>query len=112
MKREIIRVKLAKVAYCLSGWLMPIKTYRRTYEWTGSFDEDVSSSSDDFSYAGRAWLPCTTSLRLLELAERLDTVHFNHWAINHANCLGTECATCGGRVHPTVSINLNEEVTS
>lgn len=115
--KEIARIRTAKLVYALAGWLAPIKTYQRTYEWTGSFDEqnddDVIWEPKEWEYVGRAWLPCRASLRLLAWSQQLDTVHFNHWALEHLpgeQCTGTECRTCGGFAHTNTIGDLNEEV--
>lgn len=115
--KETARIKLARFVYCLAGWLVPIKTYQRIYEWTGEpkFGDDDENLwvNEGFEYAGRAWLPCRTSIKLIQLAARVDTVHFDHWALEHlGECAGTRCPKCRGHVHPTVLVDLNEEVTS
>lgn len=120
MKQEILRVKLGKVLYCLSGWLMPIKTYQRTYEWMGpnldAENEDAIWENKEFEYAGRVWMPCHLAFVVLEWSSRVDPDHFDHWALEHIPgdiCQGHECPTCGGHVHATPAdtrVNLNGEV--
>lgn len=117
--KEIVRVKTAKVIFCLAGWLAPIKTYQRTFEWMGvpdlNDDQNVIWENDEFMYVGRAWLPCHLSFVLLERARRVDPTHFDHWALEHVPgdvCAGNPCLTCGGHVHPQVHVNLNGEVTT
>jgi len=116
--KELVRIKMAKVVFCLAGWLTLVKTYQRTYEWMGvpstDDDDNVIWENKEFEYNGRVWLPCHLSIVLLERAERIDPVHFDHWALKHIPgdvCAGGLCQTCGGHVHPQIPVDLNGEVT-
>jgi len=114
------RTRVAKLIYGLGGLLSCIRTPQRTYEWTYDGDEneaDVDEAtwvvSHHFEYVGVAMLPSRVGIRLIELANRVDEEHFNHWALEHLpndHCEGGRCESCGGHVHPTR--NLNEEVAT
>lgn len=78
---------LAKLAFRLSGLLMPIKTYQRVYE-----ADQLATSKP----AGRAWLPNGLTVKLLALSHRLDWAHWSHWATVHDDCFPVRCPECRG----------------
>ncbi|MFJ5532449.1 hypothetical protein [Streptomyces sp. NPDC093261] len=70
-----MRTALAKAIYFTGALLTHVRTWH---------------------HRGRAWLPCSSSIRLIRLAERLDAEHFDHWALIHETCHGVPCHGCGG----------------
>lgn len=93
------RTFLAKCVYTTSSFLGLIKTPRQTYEMSNEVAW-MSGETDacEFSKAGWHWLPCQTSLKLLQWSMRLDEAHWDHWALVHQNCRGIYCIGCKGRV--------------
>ena len=98
--------RLAKAAYWLAGELSRIKPYQRTYAWENP-DEWLTAVPDEelpemkLVKAGRIWLPCNLSLRMLVLSEKLDVEHWDHWALEHSLCEdGLPCHDCGGHIDP------------
>lgn len=92
------KIKAAKFAFCLSGWLMPIKTPKRTYRLE-SFDGEPI-------YDGIHWSPCGAAIKLLTLSERLDPDHFIHWAAYLPAGEGVRlvpCDECGGLIYQSTS---------
>lgn len=87
---------LAKAAYRLAGYLMVIKTPRKTFslEFTGEGD-DIDFVSTP---AGRMWLPCQTGVKMLQLSQKLDHNHWDHWALEHNDCGWLYCNECHGRI--------------
>lgn len=99
------RIKAAKFVYCLSGWLMPIRTPKRTYRLE-SFDGEPI-------YDGIQWSPNGTAIKLLALSERLDPGHFIHWAAYlepTKEIRRVQCDECGGFTYHNAN-DLNGEVT-
>lgn len=97
--------KLAKGAYWLTGELSRIKTYQRVYEAADPrmFSAEPGEALPELKMrkAGRIWLPCTLSLKLLMLSENLDRKHWEHWALEHSLCpAGLPCHDCGGHIDP------------
>lgn len=92
--------KLAKAVYWLSGQVSRIKTYRMTYrlaneeEWLAA-DGDMEMM---FQPAGRMWSSIKLTWTLLELANRWDKQHFDHWALKHNLCESHFCTECKGFV--------------
>ena len=90
--------RLAKFVYWLSGKISRIKSYRMSYRLANE-DEWLAAEGDMemmFQPAGRHWTPIRLTWKLLEWSERLDTKHFEHWALNHENCAQGPCDDCGG----------------
>ena len=48
--------------------------------------------------AGRKWVPCRMSFRLLNLSVLLDWEHWDHWARQHNGCNALLCPECGGGI--------------
>jgi hypothetical protein len=86
---RIRSTRAAKAVYWLAGKLSRIQTPRRTYRIV-SIDPFVSEP------AGRHWMSCQTSMKLLRLSLHLDPVHWDHWALVHDHCEPTPCPDCGG----------------
>lgn len=93
-------IKLAKFVYWLSGKVSRIKTYRMTYrlanedEWLANPDMEMM-----FKPAGRAWSSIKLTWTLLELSNRWDKQHFDHWALKHTGaCSAHYCVECKGMV--------------
>lgn len=100
--------KLARLVYGTGGLMSRVKTPRMTYKWEPDkpFDRALSR-------AGRVWLPCKTSIRLIRLSVRLDPDHWDHWALDHDECVsGYGCGVCGGHVHPPVDFGKEELVNA
>lgn len=97
--------RLAKAAYWLAGELSQIKTYQRVWE---SDDPSwlVSEPGEPLPElkmvpAGRIWLPCRLSMKMLGWSCDLDTKHWDHWALEHSRCKeGLPCPDCGGHIDP------------
>ena len=97
--------RLAKAAYWLAGELSRVKTYRQTWTWVNpqilEGDPNEPLPELDMRKAGRMWLPCATSMKMLVLSQRLDHKHWDHWALEHSLCEeGLPCRDCGGHVDP------------
>jgi hypothetical protein len=86
------RTLLAKAVFRVSGWLSRIRTPQLSYPliWGDPGEEPK------FGDIERCWLPCRTSIRLMDLSTRIDPVHWDHWALVHGGCDGDRCAGCGG----------------
>lgn len=113
--RAILRTRTARFVYCLAGWLMAIKTPQRIYEWHGEpdlDDEDAIWVNQGFTFEGFMWMPCQRAYKLIELSERIDPVHWKHWALDHisAGCPGMECPECHGHICTSAYSSLNGEV--
>ena len=90
MKAETpLRTTAAKAIFWCAGQLSHVKTWQRTYEW-------VSDRPITFRPTGRIWSSCTASHRLMELSERIDLRHWEHWALVHDECDARPCQGCGG----------------
>lgn len=93
--------RAAKAVYRLSGWISRIKSYRQTYRLANE-DEWLAAEGDMammFQPAGRSWSSIKLTWTLLDLAIRLDTVHFDHWALQHTGkCASHTCDDCGGTI--------------
>ena len=89
------RRRRAKFYYGLAGWLDYVKTPQRTYRMT-----DITANPPHVTsrYAGRVWLPCVASMRLLECSMQLDWDHWDHWATRHVYD-DPACWDCGGQVY-------------
>lgn len=103
----IQNTRLAKAVYWLAGELSRVKTYRQTYQWTnqGEWREAVGGEGPlpemETEKAGRLWMPCGLSMKLLGLSESLDYKHWEHWALEHSLCdEGSRCYVCGGHIDP------------
>jgi hypothetical protein len=105
----IQNTRLAKICYWLAGELSRVKTWQQTYTWENCdkfFEHDPETDGPelpelDMKKAGRLWLPCRLSMRLLGLSEDLDYKHWEHWALEHSLCdEGLPCHDCGGHVDP------------
>jgi hypothetical protein len=98
--------RLAKAAYWLAGELSRVKTYQQTYSWKNPeamFTAEPGESLPEIEMvkAGRLWLPCALSMKLLVLSEKLDVEHRDHWALEHSLCEeGLPCRDCGGHIDP------------
>lgn len=93
--------KLAKSVYWLSGKVSRIKSYRMTYRLTNE-EEWLAAEGDMemmFQPAGRMWMPIQLTWKLLNLANRWDKKHFDHWALKHTGaCSSEECPECHGMI--------------
>lgn len=101
--------RLAKAAYWLAGELSRVKTYRQTYrfanqvEWSSAVAGDGPLPEMEMEKAGRLWLPCTLSMKMLTLSLALDHEHWDHWALEHSLCEeGLPCHDCDGHIDPPV----------
>jgi hypothetical protein len=93
------RRPLAKAAYRLGGHAAKIKRPMRIY----ALDLDNMPSDEEgafnATFAGWRWMSINTCWRLMELSERLDPQHWEHWALVHnEDCcvLPAPCPECGG----------------
>lgn len=96
-----MRIFWAKTLYHIGGKLSKIKTPRMTYRLTTDLallDSDEDIPELEFEKAGRSWLPCRLSMKLLGWAIHIDPVHFDHWALVHDVCVGHYCMECKGVV--------------
>lgn len=98
--------RLAKAAYWAAGELSRVKTYQRTYTWENP-DVFLEAKAGeplpelDMRPAGRIWLPCGLSMKLLSLSQDLDHKHWDHWALEHSLCEGGQtCNDCNGHIDP------------
>lgn len=87
------RRAIARKIFRCAGWLSYVKTWQRTYDV-------LSENPYKFRRVGRTWLSCTASIKLLELSERLDPHHWEHWALVHDECHPISCLDCGGQRCP------------
>ena len=98
--------RLAKFAYWLAGELSRVKTYRQTYTWKNPEAMFTAEPGEELPEietvkAGRLWLPCALSMKMLVLSEKLDVEHWDHWALEHSLCEeGLPCRDCGGHIDP------------
>lgn len=83
---------LAKIVYRIGGLIRLIRTPQKVYQL--EFDGGLY----DRIYVGRRWLPSRLSMKMLILSTRLDTEHWDHWALVHDQCGGEYCLECHGRV--------------
>lgn len=93
--------RLAKAVYWLSGKVSRIKSYRMTYRLANE-DEWLAAEGNMemmFQPAGRAWGSIKLTWALLELSNRWDKEHFDHWALVHTGaCSSEECSECHGMI--------------
>lgn len=89
-----IRTRTAKAVYWLAGKLSRIKTERMTYKL-------VSCDPVEFEPAGKSKGSCKLSMDLLVWSQHLDWDHWDHWALQHADCEGERCPRCGGIICET-----------
>jgi hypothetical protein len=90
------RTHAAKAVYTLGGWLSRVKSYQRVY----SMNWDDPDADPEFTPAGRCWLSCNASLKLLKWSEHIDPGHWEHWALMHDDCPAIPCPSCGGYLCP------------
>lgn len=91
--------RLAKAVYWLAGQLSRIRTPSHLYELRGSPNElgEYEDMDDMFiRRPGWVWSSWSGALKLIFVANRLDWVHFDHWALDHSRCEPTPCEKCGG----------------
>jgi hypothetical protein len=99
VRTQTPRRRVAKALYWASGKLSKIKTPTTTYRLV-SVDPFVTEP------AGRSWMPCKLSMRVLKWSMHLDWHHWDHWACLHEKCDPVPCAVCGGGV---CGIDLDDE---
>lgn len=88
--------KLAKVTYWLSGQLSHIKTYTKFYKLKNEDDPVGLEGPIEFEVAGAHWSPWGFAWTVLDWSYRLDTKHWNHWALDHEDHPGKTCPACKG----------------
>ncbi len=88
-----MRRALSKAIFWLSGRLAYVKTPQRFY----TLPKGDRTFELNFEYAGWHWCSCGLSGRLMELSERIDPEHWDHWALVHEDCDADYCAECGGK---------------
>lgn len=89
-----LRTEVAKGVFWLAGKTRHIKTWQREYRFVKSWKRPRP-----FEPMERRWGTWSGSVWLLELAERIDPEHFDHWAFKYDHCQGERCrrcASCGG----------------
>lgn len=86
------RTPVAKFVFGMGAVLLHVKTYQPMYElsWRGKGEDEDPA----FVSVGKSWQSIDWSWDLLELSERLDPRHWEHWALDHADC-ELECPPCG-----------------
>lgn len=91
------RTPAAKVIFVLGGLLSRVKTYQRVY----SMNWDDPTDKPEFTPAGRRWISTHISMKLLRVSEEIDPGHWEHWALDHADCPSdVRCSNCGGQLCP------------
>jgi len=89
-------IRIAKIAYWISGKLSRIQTARPVYR----LDEITEDGKIRSSPAGKRKMPCRLSMKMLGLSMRLDREHWDHWALKHDECNGSRCGKCNGIIDP------------
>jgi hypothetical protein len=90
------RTTAAKTVFILGGLLSRVQTYQRVY----AMNWDGPKTKPEFTPAGRRWLSCSASMKLMHLSERIDPGHWEHWALSHEDCPAIPCPRCGGQLCP------------
>jgi hypothetical protein len=91
VKTRTAKRSAAQALYWASGKVAKIKT-RQTYYKLVSFDPFTTE------VAGRHWVSCRLSMKMMKWSMKLDWEHWDHWACIHEHCDPAPCAVCGGWV--------------
>ncbi len=82
---------VAKALYAVGGLLSRIQVPTRMYEW--------DPETGEFTRLAWQWFSWSVGYRIaLDWSPEWDHKHWDHWALDHANCGGTYCIGCKGRV--------------